>query len=98
MPATPPRLDPRLEQHELVRPCGEATGSPESVELGEDGHERVIRGLRGQVVELAVWHVAERLAAPVELEVRTAQQQVVQIGDRLVAHRGGSAQRGEPRV
>ena len=57
LPCPPARLHAGLEQRELVRPGREAARAAEAVELGEDRHQRVVRGLRGEVLDLvaATW-------------------------------------------
>jgi hypothetical protein len=66
------------------------------VELAEDRHERVVGGLHGEVVDVVGRELVELAAAAAELEARRAQQQRVQLRERLVARAGGAAQRGDP--
>ena len=58
LPRAPARLHARLEQRELVRPGREAARAAEGVELAEDRHQRVVGGLRGEVVDVARGEVA----------------------------------------
>jgi hypothetical protein len=65
----------RFEQGELVGPGGEAAGAAVVVQLGQNGHQRVVGALLGEV--LAVGR-RPRGGAAVHLEVGGAQQQLVQ--------------------
>jgi hypothetical protein len=96
VPRAAPDLHRRLQERELVGPGGEAAVAAEVVELGQDGHERVVGALDGEIVEVGVAQVRAATAAR-DLEARGAQQQRVQAGDRPVALGTVRAQSGEPR-
>ena len=55
--------DSGFEQHELVRPRREPGVPPEIIELPEDGQERVVRALLGEVLVIAA---QMRLSAPMK--------------------------------
>ena len=77
VPGSPARLGARLEQGELVGPGREAARAAIVVELGEDGHERVVGTLLGEVLTLGSEPRRRRRAAA-DLKARGPQQQLVQ--------------------
>jgi hypothetical protein len=96
LPCAPPHVHRRLEERELVRPRREAAVAAEAVELGEDGDERVVGALVRQVVVIAAAQVRHRRAAAGDLEPRGAQEQRVELLDRLGALGAGGAEPLEP--
>ena len=98
LPGATARLHARLEQRELVGPGREAALRRGSVELAQQGDHGVVRGLGGQVLDLVVRDVAQHGPAAAQLEARRAQQQLVQLRERGLAHGGRAVQGGEPFV
>src|SRR5215470_2181518 len=64
LPEVPADLVRHLEDDELVRPGGEPAFAPELPELAGDGHQRVRRGLVGQVLKLRTGDPQPRAAPP----------------------------------
>ena len=93
LPGAPADANSGLEQRELVDPGREAARAAEVVELGQHGHERVVGGLHGEVVELLAAHERHAGPAPRHLEPRRAHQQLVQSHDRRAVF---AAQGGDP--
>src|SRR5919198_5848811 len=82
LPGAAADLDRRLEHRELVGPRGEAAIAAEVAELAQDGDERVIGALVGEVVVIVAAQMRKRRAAAVDLEPRCLQEQGVQGLDR----------------
>ena len=96
VPRAPAGLHARLEQRELVRPGGEAARSPEAVELAEDRHQCVVRGLHGEILDLRGPDPGELSAPAPELEARRPQEERVQLGQRALARVGRPLERRDP--
>jgi hypothetical protein len=75
-----------LEDRELRRPGGEEALAAEAVELGEDRHERVVRRLVGEIVELGATE-REPGSAPGDLAAADPKEPLVQASHRLEAPR-----------
>src|SRR5919206_3724841 len=86
LPGAPAQLHRRLEQRKLVDPGREAAGAAEVVEAREHAHERVVRGLERDLVELVAAQVRQRLPTARDLVPGGAQQERVQASNRLRAH------------
>lgn len=97
LPRATTHADAGLEERELVRPRREAACAAEVVALGEDGNERVVGCLGGEVVELLAACEREAGPAPGDLEPRGAQQQRVQAGDGGAVSPGAGYRRRRPR-
>ena len=78
-PGVPRHLARDVEDHELVGPGREAARAAELVELGKDVHQRVVRRLLGEVVELRAGDRPECVAAAGDLVLRHPQEQPVQV-------------------
>ncbi|MDA0159049.1 hypothetical protein OM076_02130 [Solirubrobacter ginsenosidimutans] len=85
-----------LEDHELVRPRGEAAEAAEVLELGQDVHQRVVGALLGDVVELRTAQRLQLAAPAMQLVQRGALQHPVELGDRLSVARMVGAQVLDP--
>jgi hypothetical protein len=96
LPRATSQLRRRLEQSELVGPGREAALAAEVVEFPEHRHQRVVGALERDVVEVAAPEVWERRPAPSDLEPRRPQQQLVELGDRLVPDGALRAKAGDP--
>src|SRR4051812_31863697 len=92
LPGAPAQPDAGFEQRELIGPRSEAARAAVVVELRQHGHQRVVRCLHRDVLELLAAYVRERRPPPRELEARGPEQQRVQAADRILALRPARAQ------
>jgi hypothetical protein len=85
-----------------ARSCERTPGlTPQAVtaklrQLGEHRDQRVVGALERKGVEVVAVPVGHRRAAPGDLEVRCAQEQVVKTRDRLLSHMTLRGERVEP--
>jgi hypothetical protein len=70
-----------LEHDELERPGREAARSAVGVQLAQDGDERVVCRVHGEIVEVAKAAAGDPAPPPAELEAGGAQEQRVQALD-----------------
>ncbi len=96
LPGATTKLYRRLEQSELVCPCGEAALTPIAVELRQDREHRVGGGLVGEIVEVASSQVRMGSAAAVDLEPCRSQEEVVQLPPGVLTGRPLDAEGRHP--
>src|SRR5215218_7697423 len=78
LPGPPAQLYRGLEQSELVRPRREAAGAAKAVQSRQDGDERVVGRLVGDVVEVVAAQMRESRPAAGAFEARGAQEELVE--------------------
>ena len=85
LPGAAAELDRGFEQGELVRPGREPALAAEVVELGEDGQQRVVGALLGEVLAIAAPQVRQGAAAAAHLEASGLEQELPEVAQGLVA-------------
>jgi hypothetical protein len=87
LPTASAELDSGFEQRELIRPRGETALAPKGIEFGEDGQQRVIGALLGEVVIVTSADVRRAVPPAVHLKAGRAKQQLAQVtqGDLALA-------------
>jgi len=76
-PHTPADLGRRLALHEAASPGGEEAVAAELMELGQDRHDRVVRGLKGEIIEVTSGGVGQGRRSPPDFEPSFAEKQGV---------------------
>jgi hypothetical protein len=93
-PAPQPHRD--LEHGELVGPGREPARPAKLIELAENGHRGIVRGLQAQIIEVAQNLRGKGATAPEGFRPGDAMQHRVQALPRGLARRTGGAQLREP--